>query len=131
MQEALTNVLKHAGQARTHVVLDYRPAELVIEVADDGRGAIPGAAGAGPGRGLIGLRERIAIYGGNLDAGPRPGGGWRIRAVVPWPGAHSPPLPGDSLPSATSGLPAAAVPSVTSEPSAASGPPAGLGVTAT
>jgi signal transduction histidine kinase len=132
VQEGLTNVLKHAGQARTHVRLDYRPAELVIEVADDGRGAIPGcAAGAGPGRGLIGLRERIAIYGGNLDAGPRPGGGWRIRAVVPWPGAHSPPLPGDSLPSATSGLSAAAVPSVTSEPSAASGPPPGVGVTAT
>jgi signal transduction histidine kinase len=135
VQEGLTNVLKHAGQARTHVRLDHRPAELVIEVADDGRGAIPGcAAGAGPGRGLIGLRERIAIYGGNLDAGPRPGGGWRIRAVVPWPGAHSPPLPGDSLPSATSAtsaLSAAAVPSVTSEPSAASGPPPGLGVTAT
>jgi signal transduction histidine kinase len=134
VQEGLTNVLKHAGQARTHVRLEYRPAELVIEVADDGRGASPGcAAGAGPGRGLIGLRERIAIYGGNLDAGPRPGGGWRIRAVVPWPGADPPPLPGDSLPSARSGLPATSVPpSATSvPPSATSVPPTGLGVTTT
>jgi signal transduction histidine kinase len=127
VQEGLTNVLKHAGQAQTHVRLDYRPAELVIEVADDGRGASPGcAAGAGPGRGLIGLRERIAIYGGDLDAGPRPGGGWRIRAVVPWPDADPPPLPGDSLPSARSGLPATSVP-----PPATSVPRAGLGVTTT
>jgi signal transduction histidine kinase len=134
VQEGLTNVLKHAGQARTHVRLDYRPAELVIEVADDGGGASPGcAAGAGPGRGLIGLRERIAIYGGNLDAGPRPGGGWRIRAVVPWPGADPPPRPGDSLPSARSGLPATSVPppATSVPPPATSVPPAGLGVTTT
>jgi signal transduction histidine kinase len=89
VQEALTNVIKHAGRAPTCVRIDYRPGELCIDVADDGRG--PGSPGpdgpstGGPGteRGLIGLRERIAIYGGTLDAGPRPGGGWRIRARIP------------------------------------------------
>jgi signal transduction histidine kinase len=91
VQEALTNVIKHAGQAPTMVRLDYRPAELVIDVADDGLTAGPGDAGGpgvgpgtGSGRGLIGLRERIALYGGDLDAGPRPGGGWRIRARIPF-----------------------------------------------
>lgn len=87
IQEALTNVLKHAGQARTAVRIEYRPDELRITVSDDGR-----PAGAGPppvqphgqgGRGLLGLRERIAIYRGELDAGPRPGGGWRVSATIP------------------------------------------------
>ncbi|MGH3286769.1 MAG: sensor histidine kinase [Streptosporangiaceae bacterium] len=93
VQEGLTNVMKHAGQARTTVRLDYGPRDLLIAVSDDGR---PAAAGprAGPGeraepgpgsggRGLIGLRERIAVYGGELDAGPRPGGGWRLAARIP------------------------------------------------
>jgi signal transduction histidine kinase len=90
VQEALTNVLKHAGQARTTVQLEYRPDELRITICDDGRSG-PGTApdpvrGLSPGRGgrgLIGLRERIAIYGGELDAGPRPGGGWRVSARIP------------------------------------------------
>jgi alkanesulfonate monooxygenase SsuD/methylene tetrahydromethanopterin reductase-like flavin-dependent oxidoreductase (luciferase family)/signal transduction histidine kinase len=89
VQEALTNVIKHAGRAPTSVRIDYRPRELRIEVADEGRD--PGDLGPGgppagePGieRGLIGLRERITIYGGTLDAGPRPGGGWRLRARIP------------------------------------------------
>jgi signal transduction histidine kinase len=89
VQEALTNVIKHAGRAQTSVRLDYRPDELRIDVTDNGcspRG--PGSGGAppsGPGseRGLIGLRERIALYGGTLDAGPRPGGGWRLAACIP------------------------------------------------
>jgi len=82
VQEALTNVIKHANQARTVVQIEYRPGELLIDVADDGAAASGVAAGAG-GRGLIGLRERLALYGGELDAGPRPGGGWRVRARIP------------------------------------------------
>jgi signal transduction histidine kinase len=87
VQEALTNVLKHAGKPSTTVRLDYREAELVVEVADTGR-PIPAAGPAssavpGSGRGLLGLRERIALYGGELDAGPRPGGGWLVRARLP------------------------------------------------
>jgi signal transduction histidine kinase len=81
VQEALTNVIKHAGTARATVVLEYRPDDLLITVTDDGRAA-PGSSGSG-GRGLIGLRERIGLYGGELDAGPRPGGGWRVRARIP------------------------------------------------
>jgi len=85
VQEALTNVIKHAGTARAAVVLEYRPGDLLITVTDDGR-AVPGSAGSG-GRGLIGLRERIGLYGGELDAGPRPGGGWRVRARIPLEGS--------------------------------------------
>jgi signal transduction histidine kinase len=79
VQEALTNVIRHAGQAATSVLLSWGP-KLEITVCDDGRGTRPGA---GSGRGLIGLRERLAVYGGELDAGPRPGGGWRVRATIP------------------------------------------------
>jgi signal transduction histidine kinase len=85
VQEALTNVIKHAGTARAAVVLEYRPDDLLIAVTDDGRAA-PGSSGPG-GRGLIGLRERIGLYGGELDAGPRPGGGWRVRARIPLEGS--------------------------------------------
>jgi signal transduction histidine kinase len=83
VQEALTNVIKHAGTARAAVVLEYRPDDLLITVTDDGRPAME----AGGGRGLIGLRERIGLYGGELDAGPRPGGGWRVRARIPLEGS--------------------------------------------
>jgi signal transduction histidine kinase len=89
VQEALTNVMKHAGPVRTTVRLNYRPRDLLITVSDDGPppdAVVVTAAGAraGPGgRGLIGLRERIAVYGGELDAGPRPGGGWRLAARIP------------------------------------------------
>ena len=93
VQEALTNVMKHAGQARTTVRIEYRPAELLITVCDDG-GSAAVAPPAGSGRGLIGLRERIAVYGGELDAGPRPGGGWRLAARIPLePAASGPPVP--------------------------------------
>jgi signal transduction histidine kinase len=108
VQEALTNVMKHAGQARTTVRIEYRPRELLITVSDDGRpaDAAPAvAAAAGPGqpaapgggRGLIGLRERLAVYSGVLDAGPRPGGGWRLAVRVPLEpviGDGEPGLPG-------------------------------------
>jgi signal transduction histidine kinase len=101
VQEGLTNVMKHAGPARTLVRLEYRPRDLLITVSDDGPppGSAPAATGtrAGPGpggRGLIGLRERIAVYGGDLDAGPRPGGGWRLTARIPLePAAGDLPVP--------------------------------------
>jgi signal transduction histidine kinase len=93
IQEALTNVIKHAGQSSATVTLDYRDAALVVEVADEGgpddavalhRGA-PGALAAMPGggHGLLGLRERVLLYGGALDVGSQCGGGWRVRARFP------------------------------------------------
>lgn len=84
VQEALTNVIKHAGKPRTRVRLDHREGDLVVEVADTGR-PIPAAGPAASvgGRGLLGLRERTALYGGSLEAGPRPGGGWLVRARIP------------------------------------------------
>jgi signal transduction histidine kinase len=89
VQEALTNVLKHAGKPVTLVRLSYQPGALVIEVIDDGR-PIP-AAGSAPGNGvprgcgmgLLGLRERVRLYGGELTAGPRSGGGWLLTARIP------------------------------------------------
>jgi signal transduction histidine kinase len=83
VQEALTNVLKHAGGAETRIRLVYGESELVITVTDDGGPAGYGHQGSAGGRGLIGLRERVGLYGGELDAGPRPGGGWRVRASFP------------------------------------------------
>jgi signal transduction histidine kinase len=88
VQEALTNVIKYAPQARTVVRLEYRPRELRVTVSNDERppdagGPMPGPPPGTGGRGLLGLRERVAIYGGDLDAGPRPGGGWRVSARIP------------------------------------------------
>ena len=82
VQEALTNTVKHAGpDASADVRLNYRATALEIEVTDDGRGTIsPG----GTGHGLIGMRERAAMFGGTLTAGPRPAGGFRVRALLPW-----------------------------------------------
>ena len=89
VQEALTNVIKHAGRPQTEVRLNYELAALVVEVADDGR-PIPAAGPApdaglprGAAMGLLGLRERVALYGGELSAGPRPGGGWLVTARIP------------------------------------------------
>jgi signal transduction histidine kinase len=84
VQEALTNTLKHAGASRVDVHLRYWPDELEIEVVDDGRGN--GAAPPDPGGlGLIGMRERVALHGGQLAAGPAPGGGFRVRVRLPTP----------------------------------------------
>jgi signal transduction histidine kinase len=82
VQEALTNTVKHAGpDASADVRLTYRGDLLEIEVTDDGQGTVrPG----GSGHGLIGMRERAAIFGGTLTAGPRPTGGFRVRALLPW-----------------------------------------------
>jgi signal transduction histidine kinase len=84
IQEALTNVIKHAGKPRTGVRLDYRDGDLIVEVTDAGR-PMPavGPIVPGGGRGLLGLRERAALYGGELTAGPAPGGGWQVRARIP------------------------------------------------
>jgi len=76
VQEALTNVLKHARASHAEVVVCYRTGELELEVSDDGRG--PAAAAAG--HGLVGMRERVALYGGVLEAGRRDGGGYRLHA---------------------------------------------------
>jgi len=85
VQEALTNVLKHAPAASAAVRIAYRDDDLLIEVTDDGAALTAPKSGdeRGSGRGLLGLRERIAIYGGSLEAGPRPRGGWRVRATIP------------------------------------------------
>jgi signal transduction histidine kinase len=82
VQEALTNTLKHAGASRADVRLRYGPGELEVEIVDDGRGA--GApSGGGSGLGLIGMRERAALHGGQLTAGPVPGGGFAVRVTLP------------------------------------------------
>jgi signal transduction histidine kinase len=82
VQEALTNVLKHAGTARAEVSVRGGDDEVLIEVTDDGTG--PQAVGlADGGHGLAGMRERVALFGGELVAGPRPGGGFAVRARLP------------------------------------------------
>jgi len=78
VQEGLTNVLRHAQATHATVTLDYGPTMLEVVVADDGRGG----AGAGGGHGLVGIRERVALYGGTVTAGPRPGGGFRLAATL-------------------------------------------------
>ena len=85
VQEALTNVLKHAGKPATSVGVDFRDGSLRLDVTDSGRlmPAVGPVAVPGSGRGLLGLRERVAVYGGEVDAGPQPGGGWRVRARIP------------------------------------------------
>jgi signal transduction histidine kinase len=101
VQEGLTNVLRHAGAAAASVRVCWDDL-LEITVSDDGRSTGPaglgalnspnspnspnGATAGVPGRGLLGLRERLALYGGELAAGPRPEGGWRLRAVLPLTG---------------------------------------------
>ncbi len=83
VQEALTNVSRHAGQARAHVHLRYEPGTLTVQVDDNGKSTItpPSASGLG----LIGMRERACSLGGRLEAGPQPGGGFRVRAELPLP----------------------------------------------
>jgi signal transduction histidine kinase len=88
VQEALTNTLKHARGARATVIVRYEPGDVVLEVLDDGAGSGPnGAALDGGGHGLVGMRERVALYGGKLDAGERDGGGFAVRARLPVAGA--------------------------------------------
>jgi signal transduction histidine kinase len=112
VQEALANASKHAGDARARVVLRYQPHTIDLEIADDGRGPAAGGGGDGSagwapaasgngsggharpasgrgdtspssGHGLIGMRERVALYGGSLQVGERPGGGFAVHARLP------------------------------------------------
>jgi signal transduction histidine kinase len=84
VQEALTNVLKHAGPSTSAAVrIAYGIDELTVEVIDDGRGAATARSPGGAGQGLIGMRERVEIYGGTFSAGPGPRGGYEVRAVLP------------------------------------------------
>ena len=79
-QEALTNALKHAGPARARILLRYGADDLELEITDDGPGT---GDGTGPGYGLVGMRERVSVYGGELQAGRRPGGGYALRVRLP------------------------------------------------
>jgi signal transduction histidine kinase len=82
VQEAVTNVLRHAAATRVDCTVDYGPAAVDLRVVDDGTGH----TGPGPdGHGHIGMRERAALYGGTVDIGPRPGGGYAVHAVLPIP----------------------------------------------
>ena len=82
VQEGLTNVLKHAGPAaKARVLLAWAPGEVRVEVEDDGRGAA--ARRDEPGHGLVGMRERVALYGGMLSVGPRPDAGFAVQANLP------------------------------------------------
>jgi signal transduction histidine kinase len=81
VQEALTNALKHAGEARASVNIRYAPDSLELEIADDGSGASSQVSSGG--HGLVGMRERVALYGGHLDAGRRPSGGFAVRVLLP------------------------------------------------
>ncbi len=99
VQEALTNVLRHAHAQHARVDLAFGDGALVVTVADDGRagragagpgtgsgsGALPSGRGQSQGQGLVGMRERVAAVGGDLDAGPAPGGGFTVRARLPLP----------------------------------------------
>ena len=81
VQEALTNTLKHAGPAQAVVTLRYGAQALEIDVSDDG--TTPAESSPGSGNGMLGMRERVALLGGWLQAGPRPGAGFRVRAHLP------------------------------------------------
>ena len=82
VQESLTNVVKHAGPARADVHVEIGSEHVDVQVVDDGRG--PAARDGDSGQGHIGMRERVEAFGGDLDVGPRPGGGFRVRARVPF-----------------------------------------------
>jgi signal transduction histidine kinase len=83
VQEALTNVTRHAGARSASVSIGQEDDTLTVEVTDDGRGGPTFATGAGSGSGIAGMRERAAALGGHLDAGPTPGGGFAVRARLP------------------------------------------------
>jgi signal transduction histidine kinase len=84
VQEALTNVVRHAGPTRAQVVVCYGDREIAVEITDDGKGAPSDGRTAKVGHGIIGMRERVALFGGDLEAGPRPGGGFRVAARLPF-----------------------------------------------
>jgi signal transduction histidine kinase len=85
VQEALTNVRRHAGVEPTRVTVSQEAGTLVVEVVNDGAAPAPPRPG---GRGLAGMRERAELYGGHLSAGPGPEGGWLVRAELPFEADH-------------------------------------------
>ena len=80
MQEALTNTLRHAGPTRATVVLYYRPGALEVRVRDEGQASTHGVAA---GRGIVGMRHRAALLGGEMSAKPRPEGGFQVTVTLP------------------------------------------------
>jgi signal transduction histidine kinase len=94
VQEALTNTLKHAGPARAEVIVRYEEGQVAVEIADTGRGPdgrpLSGPiTGRGTGHGLVGMRERATMFGGELEAAPGDGGGFTVRARLPLPAPAS------------------------------------------
>jgi signal transduction histidine kinase len=80
VQEGLTNAIKHAQAAQAEVLVRYADGHVELTISDDGCGA---GTGEGSGHGLVGMRERVSVYGGEVEAGPRPQGGFRLRATLP------------------------------------------------
>ena len=90
VQEALTNVIRHAGRPVTaRVSVSYGDANVVVEVVDDGLGAAASSSTNGTGHGLLGMSERADVYGGSVHARPRPGGGFGVTATLPIPAAST------------------------------------------
>jgi signal transduction histidine kinase len=83
VQESLTNVVRHAGASRAEITVRHDDGRVVVEVTDDGRGPNGSGNGKSGGQGIVGMRERARSLGGTLEAGPRPGGGFRVQAVLP------------------------------------------------
>ncbi|MGC4815404.1 sensor histidine kinase [Micromonospora sp. DT228] len=105
-QEALTNVAKHAGtSARAHLVVAVRDGAVHWEVADTGHGGVPAGVPTGGGHGITGMRERVEVLGGRLEAGPTPTG-WRVRTVLPASAAEPPGHPVPRERTAPAGSPA-------------------------
>ncbi|HZK06286.1 MAG TPA: sensor histidine kinase [Actinomycetaceae bacterium] len=101
VQEALTNVMKHAGpNAQVTVLIRWLRTGLALEITDDGRGAA--ASSDGKGQGLVGIRERAAVFGGTVSMGPRSGGGYEVKVLIPLPAARESHVPSQETPSATS-----------------------------
>jgi len=88
VQEALTNALKHAGPTSARVAVSYTARALELNVTDNGRGADAESQVNSGGHGLVGMRERVALFGGELHAGQRPGGGFEVRARIPLDGSR-------------------------------------------
>jgi signal transduction histidine kinase len=84
VQEALTNVIKHAGPAHTSVRVAYGESGLELEIVDDGPGVVASESARRAGHGLVGMRERVALFGGSLQAGPANGAGYRVHARLPY-----------------------------------------------
>ena len=87
VQEALTNVVRHARAATVTIDVHYGPSAVEVAVTDDGRGADPAPGG---GHGLAGMRERVAALGGTFSAGPGERGGFVVRARIPYPVGENP-----------------------------------------